>query len=244
MVSTACWCPLWVMASSRSNAWAKVARSVATSITSCWRLATRVRSRTAFSPSGAQGLDHTPVAIQRVVAEALELLKVCLPPHVRLEQALSSSNARVIGDPTQLHRVITNLCINAAHAMPKGGVLDVRLEPQRVAASCACSRGELSVGAYVCFTIRDSGTGIAPEILEQIFDPFFTTKAVGEGTGLGLWLVDEIVAEFDGAIDVSSTVGVGTTFKVWLPVAAESTRPVTSNMCDLSVTAGPHELKS
>jgi hypothetical protein len=183
------------------------------------------------------GLTHrTPVVIQRVVAEALELLKVSLPPHVRLEQELSASNTRVIGDPTQLHRVITNLCSNAGHAMPKGGVLHARLEPQRVSTSCACSRGELSVGAYVCLTIRDSGTGIAPEILERMFDPFFTTKAVDEGTGLGLWLVDEIVAEFDGAIDVSSTLGVGTTFKVWLPVAAESTRPVTSTQSASDVT--------
>lgn len=193
----------------------------------------------AFSRTGLT--QRTSIAIQPVVDEALELLKVSLPPHVRLEQTLSASNSRVIGDPTQLYRVITNICSNAEHAMLKGGVLHVRLEPQRVAASYACSRGELSIGPYVCLTIRDSGIGIEPEILERIFDPFFTTKAVDEGTGLGLWLVDEIVAEFNGAIDVSSSVGIGTTFKVWLPVVAESTRPGTSNLYHLAVTAEPRE---
>ena len=191
------------------------------------------------------GLTHrTPSAIQRVVAEALELLKGSLPPCIRLEQALSASNAQVIGDRTQLCRVIMNLCTNAAHAMPKGGVLHVCLEPQRVAASCGCDRGELSVGAYVCLTIGDSGIGIAPEVLGRIFDPSFTTKPVDEGNGLGLWLVDEIVAEFRGAIQVFSSLGLGSTFKIWLPVARESSRRVTRDLYDSSVTPAPHEQKS
>lgn len=174
----------------------------------------------AFSRSKPATL--APIAVQGLVAGALELIEVSLPTNIRLEKVFLASDTTVVGNEAQLHQIVMNLCGNAAHAMPRGGVLQVRLERSRVAATCTCSRGGLSVGDYVCLAVSDSGTGMAPQILEQIFEPFFTTRPPGEGTGLGLSLVDRIVADCGGAIEVSSVVGGGTTFHVWLPATAES----------------------
>jgi len=95
------------------------------------------------------------------------------------------------------------------------------------------ARGSLVPGEYVRLTISDTGTGIPAQIMERIFDPFFTTKSVGEGTGLGLSLVHGIVADLGGAIDVSSTMGEGTRFEIWLPVAGEASAASSEPVGDL-----------
>ena len=118
-----------------------------------------------------------------------------------------------------------NLCTNAIQAMDGGGVLAVALERGELAEPRVLARGSLSPGAYVRLIVSDSGSGIPPAILERIFDPFFTTKGVGQGTGLGLSLVHGIVNDLGGAIDVASTIGEGTRFDIWLPVAAEIPMP-------------------
>jgi signal transduction histidine kinase/ActR/RegA family two-component response regulator len=184
-----------------------------------------------FSRSGLA--EQVPVAIQRVVAETLELLGASLPPSIRLERELEAPDAALIGDETRLHQVTMNLCTNAAQAMPEGGVLHVRLEQLQLAARRTLSRGHLAAGSYVCLTIRDTGTGIPPEIAGRIFDPFFTTKAVGEGTGLGLAMVDGIILDLGGAIEVSSQVGEGTTFKIWLPTTDQKPRLVAAESVEL-----------
>jgi CheY-like chemotaxis protein len=89
----------------------------------------------------------------------------------------------------------------------------------------ALSRGLLHPGSYVRLTVRDTGVGIPPAVLERMFDPFFTTKGVGQGTGLGLSLVHGIVSDLGGAIDVTTKAGGGTTFEIWLPVAGETAMP-------------------
>ena len=110
----------------------------------------------------------------------------------------------MLGDATQVHQVLMNLATNAVQAMPRGGTLRVSLDTVRVDAARATTIGSLGAGDYVVLKVADTGTGIAPEILERIFDPFFTTKEVGTGTGLGLSLVHGIVTELGGAIDVAS----------------------------------------
>jgi signal transduction histidine kinase/ActR/RegA family two-component response regulator len=176
-----------------------------------------------FSRTGIT--EQVAVHIQSVVGETLELLRASLPPQIRLVQELSAPDAAVTGDETRLHQVTMNLCTNALQAMPQGGELRVALEPVRLATPVTLSRGRLAAGDYVRLTVSDSGSGIAPAIADRIFDPFFTTKRVGEGTGLGLSLVHGIVADLGGVIEVSSAVGRGTTFRIWLPRSSEAVTP-------------------
>jgi PAS domain S-box-containing protein len=173
-----------------------------------------------FSRSGLG--ERVPVHVQAIVEETLELLAGSLPAGIRIEQKLLAGNAAVIGDATQLHQVVMNLCTNALHAMSHGGVLGVVLERVELREARALSRGGLAPGPHLRLTISDTGSGIAPQVLERMFDPFFTTKGVGEGTGLGLSVVHGIVTDLGGAIDVSSSAGHGTTFEIWLPIRGET----------------------
>jgi CheY-like chemotaxis protein len=177
----------------------------------------------AFSRSGVG--ERGPINVQAVIEETLELLAASLAPGVRLEKRLEAGDAAIIGDATQLHQVAMNLCTNALQAMENGGVLEVTLDREEVAQSRRLSHGNLGPGAYVRLCVSDTGSGIPPQVLDRMFDPFFSTKGVGEGTGLGLSLVHGIVADLDGAIDVRTTVGRGTTFTIWLPIAGEATVP-------------------
>jgi CheY-like chemotaxis protein len=124
----------------------------------------------------------------------------------------------VLADPTQLHQVLLNLCANAEHAMRQtGGVLDVRLEAVEVEPALAAQYPALHLGPHVRLTVRDTGQGMPPDVVEHIYDPFFTTKAAGEGTGIGLSVVHGIVGNHGGTITVESQVGQGTTFMIYLP---------------------------
>lgn len=175
----------------------------------------------AFSRSGVgeRGL----INVQLVVEETLELLTTSLAPGVRLEKCLEACDAAIVGDATQLHQVTMNLCTNALQAMKQGGVLEVALDRAELSQSRTVSNGNLGPGVYLRLLVSDTGSGIPPHVLDRIFDPFFTTKVAGEGTGLGLSLVQGIVADLAGAIDVRTTVGHGTTFTIWLPFSGETT---------------------
>jgi PAS domain S-box-containing protein len=175
----------------------------------------------AFSRSGVS--ERSPVNVQAVIEEVLELLSASLSPGVRLEKRLKAGNVAIIGDATQLHQVAMNLCTNASQAMENGGVLEVTLDRADVTESGGLSHGDLAPGAYVRLCVSDTGNGIPRHVLDRMFDPFFTTKIAGEGTGLGLALVHSIVADLGGAIDVRTTIGCGTTFTIWLPISGEAT---------------------
>jgi PAS domain S-box-containing protein len=178
-----------------------------------------------FSRSGINEL--RAIDVQAVTEETLELLAgTSLPPGVSLETRLEAAGAAIVGDATQLHQVAMNLCTNAIQAMPRGGVLTVTLERAAVGKRRLTSHGTLDEGSYVPLSVSDTGTGISPAVLERMFDPFFTTKRVGDGTGLGLALVHGIVADFGGVIDVTTQMGVGTTFTIWLPAANQLPAPL------------------
>jgi PAS domain S-box-containing protein len=176
-----------------------------------------------FSRSGLA--ERVAVDVRAVVAETLELLTASLPPAIKLVTTLDAGGAAIMGDPTQLHQVVMNLCTNAMQAMPDGGVLEVMLEAERLDAERRLSHGTLAAGDYLRLRVRDAGTGIPAAVVDRIFDPFFTTKGVGRGTGLGLSLVHAIVSDLDGAIDVTTAEGKGTTFTIWLPTRAEASQP-------------------
>jgi nitrogen-specific signal transduction histidine kinase len=173
----------------------------------------------AFSSSSAG--ERVPVHVEKVVAEALDLLAGKLPSGVRVDADLRAGRAAILGDPTQVHRVLMNLASNAIQAMPSGGVLRVALDVLRIARARLAAVGGLEPGEYVVLTVADEGIGMPAEVLERIFDPFFTTKEAGIGTGLGLSLVHGIVANMEGAIDVTTRQREGSVFTVYLPRSGE-----------------------
>ena len=185
----------------------------------------------AFSRSGLG--EREPVHVQSVIEETLDMLAASLPADVRLDKELEAGDAAVVGDATQLHQVVMNLCTNAAHAMEHGGVLRVAVDHVEMPERRLLSHGTLSPCPYIRLVVSDTGPGIPPTVLERMFDPFFTTKGVGEGTGLGLSLVHSIVADLGGAIDVATKLGAGTIFAIWLPVAGHAARPVAETVRDL-----------
>jgi signal transduction histidine kinase/ActR/RegA family two-component response regulator len=175
---------------------------------------------------GALG-ERAPLGVQPIVEEVLDLLGPSLPAGVRLQKQLEAADAAMMGDATQFHELTMNLCSNAVQAIEGGGVITVTLERRAPEERCDLSHGVVDAGRYVCLSVSDTGAGIAPSVLQRIFDPFFTTKQRGKGTGLGLTLVQTIVADFGGSIDVVTRVGVGSTFTVWLPEAPDNPIPRT-----------------
>jgi CheY-like chemotaxis protein len=153
------------------------------------------------------------------VAETIELLRGLLPAAIRLETSAPQLPLVVIGDATQMHQVVMNLCSNAIQATSAGGILRVALEATQLSAERALSNGTLRPGHYVRLTVEDSGSGMNAATLSRIFEPFFTTKETGRGTGLGLALVYAIVTDAGGAIDVRSILEQGSTFTIYLPRA-------------------------
>jgi CheY-like chemotaxis protein len=123
----------------------------------------------------------------------------------------------VVGDPTQLHQIMMNLCTNAIHAMGERGTLRVSLAAEEVLEARVFAHTTLHAGPYARLTVEDSGSGMEPATLARLFEPFFTTKEVGKGTGLGLSLVYGIVTDSSGAIDVQSQPGRGSRFVIYLP---------------------------
>jgi len=159
------------------------------------------------------------IQIGVIVEEALNLMRASLPPTITIRTQLLSHTV-VMADPTQIHQVIINLCTNAAHAMQeKGGELFIGLEDFHPDPAFLCEHPGLRPGACQKLIVRDTGHGIPPRTLTRIFEPFFTTKPGGEGTGMGLAVVSGIVKSHQGAIDVESEIGKGTTFRVCLPNA-------------------------
>jgi PAS domain S-box-containing protein len=167
--------------------------------------------------SRSQRGKREPVDVTHVVAEALELLRGSLPAGIRLETSAPASPLVAIGDATQLHQVVMNLCSNAIQAMRAGGILRVLLETEELSGKRALSHGTLGAGRYLRLIFADSGSGMDAATLARIFEAFFTTKEVGQGTGLGLSLVYAIIADSGGVIDVKSAPLQGTTVTIYLP---------------------------
>ena len=153
-----------------------------------------------------------------MVTESLKLLRASIPTSIDIRQDISNDVVDILGDPTQIHQIMMNLCTNASHAMEdEGGNLEVAVENTTIDADTASRYPELYPGPYVQLRVSDTGDGISPEEIDRIFDPYFTTKDVGKGTGLGLSVVHGIVNSHNGKITVESKPGKGTTFNIWFP---------------------------
>jgi PAS domain S-box-containing protein len=161
---------------------------------------------------------RTVVNVDEVVEETLDLVRVSLPEDIELGAPFSARQAAVvIADPTHIHQLIMNLCRNAEHAMPAGGKLTVALDVIDANEDASLSHGLLPAGHYIRLRVQDTGCGMTPEVAARAFEPFFTTRDSGTGTGLGLALVQGIVTDLGGAIDVASQPGQGSTFDIYLP---------------------------
>ena len=176
-----------------------------------------VRQILAFA-RGAEG-GRSELQPRLIIREAARLLGETLPRSIEIQEQVPDDLACVVGDSTQFHQVLINLCVNARDAMPDGGRLTLRAENVTVDRAMVRNNPGAKRGPHVLITVADSGTGIPPEILDRIFDPFFTTKEAGKGTGLGLATVLGIVKGHGGFLQVHSRPGRGTEFRLFFPAA-------------------------
>jgi two-component system, cell cycle sensor histidine kinase and response regulator CckA len=177
--------------------------------------------------SFTRGVESKPTLVQvsHLLVEIQKIIQQAFPKNIELSMAFRTGSATarpedlwpITADATMLHQVFMNLCVNARDAMPDGGTLNIVAENLAIDENYARMHLDAQAGTYVVVTIADTGTGIAPEIIDRIFDPFFTTKEIGKGTGLGLSTVIGIIKSHHGWIDVDSQVGRGTRFRVYFP---------------------------
>ncbi|MBU2552719.1 MAG: PAS domain S-box protein, partial [Proteobacteria bacterium] len=166
-----------------------------------------------------------PVRIELLAKEALKLLRASLPATIAIVPEIESESL-VMGDPTQIHQVIMNLCTNAGQAMEQnGGTLKVELGDVELDDDDASRYPDLEPGPYVRLVVSDTGNGMGPQVLARVFEPFFTTKKRGEGTGMGLAVTHGIVKTCGGHILAESEPGRGATFTVYLPRVRKSDIP-------------------
>ncbi len=159
-----------------------------------------------------------PMLLHLLIKEVVKMLHSSFPATIQINAQIAVSKLTILADPTQIHQVLMNLATNALHAMKDGGALTIGLHqvhldrgPRRAELQ------ELPTGSYARLSVQDTGTGIPTELLDYIFEPFFTTKGSGEGTGLGLSMVQGIVARHKGAITVDNRPGEGTAFSLYFP---------------------------
>ncbi len=172
-----------------------------------------------------------PIQIRPIIEDALKLIRSSIPTTIEIRQKFSAHTEAILADPTQINQILLNLCTNATHAMREsGGVLEVALKDIDLDKKAVTRYHELTPGKYIVLTVRDTGYGMEPDVVDRIFDPYFTTKEVGEGTGMGLAVIHGIVKKHNGAIQVYSEPGKGTTFKVLFPVAESKPVPEATSL--------------
>ncbi|MCO4097994.1 PAS domain S-box protein [Gemmatimonas sp.] len=186
--------------------------------TSAMRGKELVKQILTFSRGGVGSRVSMPVV--DTLRDLQSTVRDTFPRSVEFRLSVAPGVGAIVADPTQIHQVFLNLCLNARDAMPKGGTLGVDVTSVNIPDVPRGQLADMAAGAYVRVSVTDTGSGMPPETLEQVFDPFFTTKAVGEGTGLGLSMVRGIVASHGGYVTVASRLGHGTTFTVYLPASA------------------------
>ncbi len=162
---------------------------------------------------------RAPVPVRQLLREMEKLIRETFPRNLSLAVTVPPELWLVVGDATQIHQALMNLCLNARDAMPDGGTLTLAADNFTLDAASAALMSDAKPGPHVRLCVSDTGTGIPPAHLERIFDPFFTTKEIGKGTGLGLPTVLGIVRGHGGSVRVNSRVGQGSTFELYLPAS-------------------------
>lgn len=183
---------------------------------SAMRAARLIQQLLAFSKASAPS--QVAISLTQCIKDLFPLMRRMVGPKILLSlEEKSSSNYVIYGDSGQLDQILLNLAINARDAMTDGGSLVFCLDEVTFRQQEKVVKGWLSPGKYIILTVKDSGTGIEEHHLERIFDPFFSTKDQGQGTGLGLSNVLQMMEQFQGGVTIQSTVGIGTTFSLYFP---------------------------
>ncbi|NWJ46128.1 MAG: PAS domain S-box protein [Chloroflexi bacterium] len=178
-------------------------------------------------------IEPRPLDLNKVVAEIEKMLLRLIGENIKLSTKLESNLEAVLADPNQIEQVIMNLVVNSRDAMPNGGSLSLETAQLELDEKYCQTHPEVIPGSYIMLAVSDTGQGISEEIKSKIFEPFFTTKDKGQGTGLGLSTVYGIVKQTGGHIALETSLGYGTTFRIYLPVSNEKIGVLTQ---DKSVT--------
>jgi CheY-like chemotaxis protein len=187
------------------------------------------------------GVEFKPVNIIPLLKSAVKMLRSTIPASIEIRERFSEEKLIVNADSTQIQQVVVNLVTNARHAMPKsGGVLTVAADAVRSDENVD-AHGVIEPDAYAVIMIQDNGCGIKQEDLERIFEPYFTTRKKGEGSGLGLSVVQGIISSHHGEVRVESTEGQGTTFRIYLPLT-DSPETVAEEQSDRQVQGGTERI--
>lgn len=196
--------------------------------TSAHRGADIVKQVLAFA-RGIEGERHV-LQPKHLIAEVAKIIKETFPRSIDIWTEIPRNIWTISADPTQIHQVLLNICVNARDAMPDGGNLTITARNTSLDEDSAKKLGESKIGPFVAVSISDTGTGIPSKILDKIFEPFFTTKEVGKGTGLGLSTVHAIVKSHGGFIHIDTEVNKGTKFTVYFPAMHEDSISLTDNL--------------
>jgi PAS domain S-box-containing protein len=193
--------------------------------------------------SFARGVEGQQLEVQvgHLLKEIQKIVQDTFLKNIEVHSNIPSNLWLVHGDPTQLHQVLLNLCVNARDAMPNGGTLSLAASNIILDEHYAGMNIEANPGPHVRIVVEDSGTGMSPEVIERIFEPFFTTKELGKGTGLGLSTTIAIIKSHGGFVRVYSEVGMGSRFHIYLPAHTESGATVV-DFAPIELPRGNNEL--
>lgn len=182
-----------------------------------------------------------PINIVPMIKESVSLLRASIPSTIEIRSHIPKNVKAIDADPTQIHQVLINLCTNSAHAMEeKGGTLDIWIKETRIDEGGSLKFHELQKGDYIQITIKDTGHGIAPELLDRIFEPYFTTKESGKGTGMGLSVVHGIIKNHQGSISIQSTPLEGTQVEILFPAIEQ--KPDSPELKDQGLPEGTEKI--
>jgi PAS domain S-box-containing protein len=181
---------------------------------------------------------RVPLPVRHLVNEMSKIIHETFPKNIQLRVNVPKDLWQVLGDATQIHQALMNLCVNARDAMPNGGTLTLSAGNLILDEAFAAMMPGAKPGPHVCVSVADTGMGIPPEHLDRIFDPFFTTKEIGKGTGLGLPTVLGIARGHGGFVRVKSQTGKGTIFELYLPASSEAKTAVSPERESLPPRAG------
>jgi len=184
-------------------------------LTAAYRQRDLVRQILSFSRKAE--LQAVSVNLPHLIDETLSFIRATLPSTIEIRQRIDDSSDTVLGDPTQIQQIVMNLMRNAADSLEsERGTIEIALG--RAYLEPTVHHPEIKAGSYLKFTVKDTGCGMAPDVINRIFEPFFTTKAAGKGCGMGLPVVHGILKSHGGAVTVESEPGKGSLFTVFLPV--------------------------